>query len=116
MFDVGTWYFDKWTHHYVQVVAGAQREGHITVAGSGHDVDLIYTCPIGDLDLNRSRRIETMVGPPPVELEDDGKIDFVQVAPDVWQVAEGDQGKMQSSIDDALQRAFGKTMKELFPE
>jgi len=113
MFDVGTWYFDKWTHHYVQVVAGAQREGHVTVAGSGHDVDLIYTCPIGDLDLNRSRRIETMVGPPPEDLE---AIDFNEVAPNVWKVADKDQGKMQASIDDALQKAFGKTMKELFPE
>jgi hypothetical protein len=67
--DIGTWYFDKWSRCYVQVVAGAQRDGYVTVVGYQPAI----TCAIKttDLDLKRSRRIESMVGPVPVDLDDE---------------------------------------------
>jgi hypothetical protein len=52
--QIGTWYFDKWTCRYVQVVAGAQAEGYITVEDTrGIGGDWICSIPAADLDLQR---------------------------------------------------------------
>jgi hypothetical protein len=68
MIDIGTWYFDKWSRCYVQVVAGAQKDGYVTVIG--YQPPITCAVKITDLNLNRSRRIESMVGPVPVELQE----------------------------------------------
>jgi len=68
-FDIGTWYFDKYARCYVQVVAGVQHEAYVTVAG--YQPTVVCSVRREDLDHNRSRRIDSMVGPVPVELQED---------------------------------------------
>ena len=50
----------------------------------------------------------------PAEVDED--IEFDEVAPDVWAVAPGSRDEMQRRLDDAMRRAFGKSIKEMFPE
>jgi hypothetical protein len=47
---------------------------------------------------------------------DPGPVDFEETAPGVWKVADKDQDRMQESIDNALRKAFGKGIAELFPD
>jgi hypothetical protein len=68
MINIGTWYFDRWSLCYVQVVAGAQKDGYVTIVG--HQPTIMRAIKITDLDLNRSHRIESMVGPVPVKLSE----------------------------------------------
>ena len=42
-------------------------------------------------------------------------IEFDEVAPDVWTVAPGSRDEMQRRLDDAMRRAFGKSIKDMFP-
>jgi hypothetical protein len=67
-FDIGTWYFDKWARCYVQVVAGAQHDAYVTVAG--YQPPIICSVRREDLVHSRSHRVDSMVGPVPVELQD----------------------------------------------
>ena len=69
MINIGTWYFDKWSHCYVQVVAGAQKGGYVTVVG--YQPAITCVIKITNLNLDRSRRIDSMVGPVPVELQEE---------------------------------------------
>jgi hypothetical protein len=54
--EIGTWYFDTWARCYVQVVAGAQAEGYVTVAG--YQPTAMVAIPVKHLDLNRKVRLQ----------------------------------------------------------